>query len=226
LNADAIEKIIKLAQPKEDKFMISIYPRLRAISIILVVGVLSSFCASKNLLTVNYQLPTQPVKLKDTRVALRVKDLREDTTIVTQSAKAALKNFTGDFVLIVAQANKEDRLAGAFKLTSMIREVFKYRLENAGVQVVTDEDIGDPIVEIVLKEFKLDLANRKWIIKMNYQANLIKQNRVVAGEKITGRAERLRVISGKNAEIILGELVSDVVNRLNLNEFLQLNQVQ
>ena len=58
---------------------------------------------------------------------------------------------------------------------------------------------------------------------MNYQANLIKQNRVVGGEKITGSAERLRVISGKNAEKIIGELVSDVVNRLNLNDFLKLD---
>jgi len=206
--------------------MIYFYPRMRAISIILFVGIISSFCASKNLLTVNYRLPAQPVELKDTRVALRVKDIREDPTILTKSARATLKNFTGDFVLIVAQANKDDRLAGAFNLTSMIREVFKHRLENAGVQVVTEEDIGTPIVEIVLKEFKLDLANRKWIIKMNYQANLIKQNRIVAGEKITGSAERLQVISGKNAEIILGELISDVVNRLNLSELLQLNQVQ
>ena len=208
---------------KEDKLMISINPRIRAISIILVVAVLSSFCAAKNFLTVNYQLPTESVELKDTRVVLTVKDIREDTRIVTPSAQKALKNFTGHFALIVAQKNTEDRLVGAFSLSSMIREIFYQRLKNAGVQVVTEEDIGVPTVEIVLKEFKLDLANRKWFITMNYQANLIKQNRVVAGEKITGSAERLRVISGKNAEIIIGELVSDVVNRLNLNEFLQSN---
>lgn len=206
--------------------MISINPRIRAISIILVVAVLSSFCAAKNFLTVNYQLPTESDELKDTRVVLTVKDIREDTRIVTPSAQKALKNFTGHFALIVAQKNKEDRLVGAFSLSSMIREIFYQRLKNAGVQVVTEEDIAVPTVEIVLKEFKLDLTNRKWFITMNYQANLIKQNRVVAGEKITGSAERLRVISGKNAEIIIGELVSDVVNRLNLNEFLQSNQIQ
>lgn len=206
--------------------MISINPRIRAISIILVVAVLSSFCAAKNFLTVNYQLPTESDELKDTRVVLTVKDIRADTRIVTPSAKKELKNFTGHFALIVAQKNKEDRLVGAFSLSSMIREIFYQRLKNAGVQVVTEEDIGVPTVEIVLKEFKLDLTNRKWFITMNYQANLIKQNRVVAGEKITGSAERLRVISGKNAEIIIGELVSDVVNRLNLNEFLQSNQIQ
>jgi hypothetical protein len=208
---------------KEDKFMISINPRIRAISIILVVAVLSSFCAAKNFLTVNYQLPTEAVELKDTRVALTVKDIREDPRIVTPSAKKALKNFTGHFALIVAQENKEDRLVGAFSLSSMIREIFYHRLKNAGVQVVAEEDIGAPMVEIVLKEFKLDLVNRKWVITMSYQANLIKENRVVGGEKITGSAERLRIISGKNAEIIIGELVSDVVNRLDLNEFLQLN---
>jgi hypothetical protein len=126
----------------------------------------------------------------------------------------------------VAQKNQKDTLVGAFSLDSMVREIFYQRLKNAGVQVVTEEDLGVPMVEIVLKEFKLDLVNRKWVITMSYQANLIKENRVVGGETITGSAERLRVISGKNAELIIGELVSDVVNRLNLNEFLQLNQIQ
>ena len=201
--------------------MIFICRRIRTVLIILLVAIATSFCASKNFLKVNYQLPTESVELKETRVALTVKDVRENPTIVTKSAKQALKNFTGHFALIVAKENKDDKLVGAFGLSSMIREVFKHRLENAGVQVVTEEDFGDSIVEIVLKEFKLDLQNRKWIIKMNYQANLIKQNRVVAGETITGSAERLRVISGKNAEMVIGELVTDMVNRLNLNDLLQ-----
>ena len=208
---------------KEDEFMIPISPRIRTISIILIVGVLSSFCASKNFLAVNYQLPMESVDLQDPRVVLTVKDMREDTRIVTPSAKKALKNFTGHFALIVAQKNKKDTLVGAYSLNSMVREIFYQRLNNAGVQVVTEEDIGIPTVEIVLKEFLLDLANRKWIITMNYQANLIKQDRVVIGEKIAGSAERLRVISGKNAELLIGDLISDVVNRLNLNEFLQSN---
>ena len=194
---------------------------IRAVLIILLIAITTSFCASKNFLKVNYQLPTEPVELNGTRVVLTVKDKRENPTIVTKSAQKALKNFTGDFALIVAKEKKEDKLVGAFGLSSMIREIFRHRLENAGVQVVTQENFEDAIVEIVLKEFSLDLQNRKWIIKMNYQASLLKQNRVVAGETITGSAERLRVISGKNAEFVIGELVTDVVNRLNLNELLQ-----
>jgi len=194
---------------------------IRAALIILLIPMAANFCASKNYLIVNYQLPTESAELKETRVVLTVKDIRENPTIVTQSAKKALKNFSGNFVLNVAKQNKDYKLQGAFGLSSMIRKIFRHRLENAGVQIVTEENSEDSIVEIVLKEFSLDLQNRKWIIKMNYEANLIKQNRVVAGEKVTGSAERLRVISGKNAEMVIGELVTDMVNRLNLNELLQ-----
>ena len=201
--------------------MTSIRRHVSTALILSFVVIAVTFCASKNFITVNYQLPTQPVELEETRVALTVKDIRENPAIVTQSAKKALKNFTGHFALIVAKEKNDEKLVGAFGLSSMIREIFRHRLENAGVQVVAEEEIEEFMVEIVLKEFSLDLQNRKWIIKMNYQANLIKQNQVVAGEMITGSAERLRVISGKNAELVIGELVSDVVNRLNLSEFLK-----
>lgn len=201
--------------------MTSIYRHAGAALILSFVAIAVTFCASKNFIKVNYQLPLQPVELEETRVALTVKDMRENPAIVTQSAKKALKNFTGHFALIVAKEKNDEKLVGAFGLSSMIREIFRHRLENAGVQVVAEEDIEEFMVEIVLNKFSLDLQNRKWIITMNYQANLIKQNQVVAGEMITGSAERLRVISGKNAELVIGELVSDVVNRLNLSDFLK-----
>ena len=200
--------------------MIFFHPRIKVFLMILLIGMLTSFCASKNLLTVKYQLPPQPVEPKEMRVALQVKDMRENPNIATKSARMALKNFSGDFVLIVAQENKNDKLVGAFGLSSMIKKIFKHRLENAGVVVAEERDPSIPLVEIVLKEFTIDLPNRNWVITMNYQANLIEQNRVVAGETVTGSAERLRVIGSKDAEIVLGELVTEVANKLNLNELL------
>jgi uncharacterized lipoprotein YajG len=202
--------------------MISFYQRTTAIAIVLFIGIMLSFCATKNFLTVKYQLPPQPAEQKEIRVALVVKDVREDRSIATKNARAALQNFTDHFALIVAQENKNDRLVGAFSPSSLLKEVFKQRLENAGIVVAAEEDPSTPVVEIVLKEFKLNLENRKWIVTMSYQANLIKQNAIVAGETITGSAERLRVIGSKDAEIVVGELISDVANRLNLKELLQI----
>jgi hypothetical protein len=60
---------------------------------------------------------------------------------------------------------------------------------------------------------------------MTYQANLLKQDRFVAGETITGSAERLRIAGSKEAEKVIGELITDVVNRLNLNTLFKSDQI-
>ena len=205
--------------------MIPIGRGIKALSIILFVAMATSFCASKNFLVVNYQLPDEPEILREASVSLVVKDSREDTAIVTQSAKKALKAFSGNFfILYVVQENKDKQenkdvpLKGAFGLHSMIKQIFKHRLENAGIQVAPAEESRETVVEIILKTFKLDLVERKWVINMTYQANLVRQNRFIAGETITGSAERLRVVGSKDAELIVGELITDVVNRLNLSE--------
>jgi hypothetical protein len=185
----------------------------------------TSFCASKNFLAINYQLPQEPEIPVEAPVSLVVKDLREDPAIVSKSAKMALKAFSGNFfILYVVQENKDKQenkdvpLKGAFGLNSMIKQIFKHRLENAGIEVASEEESREDVVEIILKAFKLDLVERKWVINMIYQANLVRQNRFIAGETITGSAERLRVVGSKDAELIVGELITDVVNRLNLRE--------
>jgi hypothetical protein len=203
--------------------MLPICRGLKAISIILFIAIATSFCASKNFLVVNYKLPVEPKIPEETTVSLVFKDSREDQGIVTKNAKMALKDFSGNFTLIVSQENKNDRLAGAFSLHSLIRQIFKNRLENAGIRVASEGESRETAVEIILKVFKLDLVGRKWVINMTYQANLIRQNRFTAGETVTGSAERLRVVGSKDAELVIGELITDVVNRLNLSELFKSN---
>ena len=199
--------------------MLPIGRGIKTILLILFVAMATSFCASKNFLVINYQLPEEQETLREASVSLVVKDSREDPAIVTKSAKMALKNFSGNFTLIVSQENKNDRLVGAFGLHSMIKQIFKHRLENAGVQVAPEAESRDTVVEIILQSFILDFVERRWVINMSYQANLLRQDRFIAGETITGSAERLRVVGSENAEKVVGELISDMVNRLNLSEF-------
>jgi hypothetical protein len=206
--------------------MIPIGRAIKAISIILFIGMATSFCASKNYFVVNYQLPEEAKIPRETSVSLDFRDSREDPAIVTKSAKMALKDFSGIFTLIVFQENKDKRLVGAYKLNSMITQIFKHRLENAGIGVAPEGQSRDTVVEIILKAFKLDLVGRKWVINITYQANLVRQNRFIAGETITGSAERLRVVGSKDAELVVAELITDVVNRLNLSELFKSNQIQ
>ena len=76
-------------------------------------------------------------------------------------------------------------------------------------------------LEIRLKEFKLDLAGRKWIFKMNYQANLLKNGSLLAMESVNGSAERLKVMGKSGAEEVLGEMLTDMVNKLDLAKLFQ-----
>ena len=198
--------------------MMPIGRAVKILSIILFVGVATSFCTSKNFIAVNYQLPGEPKIPGETSVSLDFKDSREDPAIVTKNAKTALKDFSGNFTLVVVQPNNDKRLAGAFSLPSMITQIFKHRLENAGIGVAPEGQQRETVVEIILKAFKLDLVERKWVINMTYQANLIRQGQFIAGETVTGRAERLRVVGSKDAEMVIGELITDVVNRLNLSD--------
>jgi hypothetical protein len=49
---------------------------------------------------------------------------------------------------------------------------------------------------------------------MSYQAGLSKTSGLVAKESVNGSAERLKVMGKSDAEKILGELVTDMVNKL------------
>ena len=56
---------------------------------------------------------------------------------------------------------------------------------------------------------------------MSYQANLLKDGRLLAMESVSGSAERLKVMGKSDAEKLLGELMSDMVNKLDLAKLFQ-----
>ena len=192
--------------------------RIKTQAIVIILALALGSCTSKNYLVVNYQLPIENMTANEPEVSLTFKDQRTEQTIVTQNAKTALKDFSGNFALIVASDAKNERLVGAFSLCSMIKTIFKQRFENAGIQVASEDQLQPTTIEIILKKFKLDLVKRKWVVQITYQANLLKDNRFVNGQTITGNAERLRVFGSKDAELAIGELITDAVNRLSLDE--------
>ncbi|MGD9282818.1 MAG: hypothetical protein PVG68_04050 [Desulfobacterales bacterium] len=197
--------------------MMPLYCRIKTLTMVLFIALTIGSCASKNYLVVNYQLPSETIRAKETEIVLIFKDQRAEQAIVTQSAKMALKDFSGNFALIVTSDSKNERLVGAFSLSSLMKSIFTQRLKNAGIRVASEDQGQATALEIILKAFKLDLVERKWVVQMSYQANFLKHNRFVSGETITGNAERLRVVGSKDAEKVIGELMTDAVNRLDLD---------
>jgi hypothetical protein len=65
------------------------------------------------------------------------------------------------------------------------------------------------------------MVDRKWVLRMSYQAGLTRQTGVVAEESVNGSAERVKVMGKTDAEKILGELVTDMVNKLDVATLFQ-----
>ena len=188
---------------------------------LLFMATLIIACASKPFLKVQYQLPPSSTALTGESLFLQISDQRIDQTFLSSNAKNALKNFNGTYSLVVLRNDGSGNLIGAYDLNSLWREIFKQRLANEGVTVFASKESSNTSLEIQIKEFKLDIVNRKWMLQMSYQAALSKDNTTLAKETINGSAERLKVMGKSDAEKILGELVTDMVNKLDVARLYQ-----
>lgn len=197
-------------------------PRTMLTAALLIINVFTGACTSdKPFLIVHYQLPSSSQALEGKRIALAVTDIREDKAFLSESAKKSLLKFDDTYSLVVVKPDGSGNLIGVYDLSALIEEIFRQRLANLGMQIVSSADSADYELEIKLKQIKLDLANPKWLVSMNYQADLTKDGAVRATEAISGSAERLRVMTKSDAEKVLSELLTDMANKLDLIRLFQ-----
>ena len=186
-----------------------------------ILLILTGACSSKPFLVVNYQLPAPTDTLANKEVSQAIIDMRQTKAFLTESAKKSLREFDETFSLVILKEDGSGNLLGIYDVEALIDESFKQRLINLGLQVSAPTGQTEYKLEINLKEFKLDLAGRKWIINMSYQANLLKNGRLRARESVNGSAERIKVMAKSDAEKLLGELLTDMVNKLDLVKLFQ-----
>ncbi len=183
--------------------------------------ILTGACSTKPFLIVHYQLPSPAETLAGKAVSLVITDIRKTKAFLSESAKKSLPEFNETYSLVVLKADNSGNLLGVYEVDALLAETFKQRLNNLGLQVTPSANQGGYELEIKLKEFKLDLAGRNWVVKMNYQASLSKNNRLLAMESVDGSAQRLKVMGTGDAEKLLGELLTDMVNKLDLVKLFQ-----
>ncbi|UCF93743.1 MAG: hypothetical protein JSW39_06180 [Desulfobacterales bacterium] len=191
------------------------------LAVLLMGGVLAACTPKKYPLEVQYRPPLPSNVLAGREVSLSVHDMRAPKAFLTATARKALKNFAGYFSLIVKHESQADDLIGAFPLASLWREVFKHKLATEGVAVAAAGEAREIAIQIELLDCTLDLVDRKWVIRMGYRTNLLKADKILAREVIQGQAERVRVISYKDAEKVMAELLTDVTNQLSVTKLFQ-----
>ncbi len=186
---------------------------------VMITGIMQVACAKKSYIYIDYRLPVASDDLKGQSVFLDCQDARASKAIFGKKAEDEFKHFTGLFSLVVYDG-KEPFVAGAFDLKSLFKEAFSRRLQYMGIEVITQQDKTTPVVEIIVREFGLDLVDRSWVANITYDARLLKDNKLLYTVTNSGDAERVKLLGLGGAEKVLGEIFTDIVNQLDIRKLL------
>jgi len=109
-----------------------------------------------------------------------------------------------------------EEVVGSYELPMLFEKAFSRRLEKLGVKVAQKPSMDIPVFQIKLNRFWISLIGQKWQAKVSYEASLAQDTKMVARELVSGSAERVRVVGSGGAEKVIGELFTDMINRLDI----------
>lgn len=182
-------------------------------------------CSQKPVFQVNYLLPQTAGSFDQKQVHVTATDGRGTTQFLKPGASRELKGFSGLFSLVVLKSDGIGDLVGGYEIIPLMKALCEQRLLASAVAVSEDPTASATRFEIVLKEFALDYADRKWVANIKYEA--IASDPEDTGntrrQVVNGSAERVKLWGNQEAEKLIGELVSDTLNQLDLDRLLGKN---
>lgn len=193
--------------------------RVRTFLVVTVLG-LSCMgwltCTQKTYIDVNYRLPAAENTLAGRTVFVASNDLRNDPEIFNKRAKAKFAHFTGLFALSLETPDNQQKVLGAYDLPKLFETALKQRLQELGVKIAAERSPNVPVLQINLNQFRINLVGQKWAADTSYEANLTQGSQRVAREVVSGSAERLKMVGSAGAEKVIGEIFTDMINRLDI----------
>jgi len=184
---------------------------------VLILFTLSA-CASRSYIKVNYQLPDKiPDTPAITEIRLSVVDQRDNPDPLSAIAREKLRNFRGNFMLIMAPKGENAPMEGIYDLKTLFETVFRKRLDQMGIRVVDSTSSQIPKLEVAVTLFQLDLRDYKWYFRMSYTAMLVKDGNGLIKETISGESERVDVPGMDDAGTTVSEVYADLINQLDIS---------
>lgn len=178
-------------------------------------------CAKKSYIDVDYRLPLAADTLAGRTVFVETRDLRSDPEIFNERARDKFEHFTGRFALLLEMPDDQRKVLGAYELPMLFESALTQRLQKLGVKVIGEPLPGVPVFHIRISQFRINLVGRKWMADISYEASLTHDTQRMAREGVTGSAERMKVMGSGGAEKVIGEIFTDMINRLNIEGLFQ-----
>jgi hypothetical protein len=196
---------------KNERFLIAVFS----------FWILTSGCAASHFLSVTYELPPASGMEMHRTIRLNVTDARDPASFLSPAAQDALGSVSDTLNLAVKGQSQPTQSVGAYSLIALVKQVIERRLEQDGIKIASEGQKNQPELAIELRKFWLDLINRRWTLTITYGMALLKDGKPLSQETISGQAERLDIVGRKDAELLIGDLLSDLANRIKPDQLLQ-----
>jgi hypothetical protein len=183
---------------------------------ILVLLFFVQACSSIAYVQINDRLPAKANTLEGKKIFLAVEDGRRTKDFAGRGVKREFENFSESISYSVKTGSEAPVAMGLYDVPALVKEALRLRLENEGAQILSEKKAGQVDLVVVLQEFSLDLIDRTWKIRLAYEARLVKNGEALAKQFVNGEAERLKLLGTEQADVVVGDLFADVMNRLNV----------
>lgn len=181
-------------------------------------------CAKKTIINVDYRLPEAAKTLAGKAVFIESHDLRGDTEIFNPRAQEEFDAFQGLFSLSTVTPEGQFAVVGNYPLPQLFEAAMKARLVRMGIAVAAEPSAATALFRIDIQRFRIERVGQKWMADIGYEVSLTRDLRQIARERVAGSAERLQVMGSAGAEKVIGEIFSEMINRLDIERlFAQAN---
>ncbi len=193
---------------------------LRSLVLAFVAAAICA-CTGRSYLIVDYQVPEAGEQLAGQTVRLEVVDRRMQPRIMAAGARHHFRDFEDQYSLAWVMPDQERILAGEHDLIQLVRTTFAKRLERMGARVAEASQTDMPLLTITMERLIIDLKDHQWEAVLTLEASLSRDDHPTVTERVSGNAQRVRIVGRKGADTVFSDILSDAVNQLNLYKLFQ-----
>jgi len=188
---------------------------------LLVAGIMALLflgaCTKPYHFYVKYDRPESSTPLIDQTVYLQIIDDRTNKLFLSENASKEFDRWDRSFALYHTEKKPKGDVE-THQMVGLIEAVMQQRLETAGIAVLKEKKDETPVLTLNLKKIELMLKGRTWVSDIRYEAKLTQDNLKVGKEQVSAQAERTKVMGRSAGERLLGDILTDSINQLNLEK--------
>jgi hypothetical protein len=188
--------------------------------VIVIILLILTACAKPYHFYVKYDSPESSSVLKGQKVNLQVLDGRDSKIFLSEKASNEFGLWDGSFALYDTPKKPKGEIQ-TYPLTGLIEAAMIKRLESMGIVVVKDNMDSAPLFEVTLNKLFLDLKDRTWVSDFSYEVKLTQDKQKTGKEKVSGQAERTKVMGRGAGEFLIGDIITESINKLNIEKLFE-----